>query len=418
MDRLTALYTPKQLEIYKRCLRGDWFMLINHGAKRSGKTILNNDLFLSEVKKVRERADKLGVAVPQYILSGASLGTINKNILVELYNKCGFIPKFDKFNSFELFGVKVVQTGHSTIGGLASIRGMTAFGAYINEGSLANEEVFNEILSRCSGEGARILVDTNPDYPGHWLNRDYILPETDSVLKFNFTLFDNTFLTERYVKNMLDTTPTGMYTERNIYGQWTIGEGAIFRDFDPKKHYIKQETADGLFFNRVFVGVDWGFEHHNVMVVVGATEDGRYYLLEEHSGRHKEAREWVPIALEIMKRYGEKTPFYCDGARPDNIACFVRAGINAMNGNKNVKAGIEHMAGLFKQDRLLVVESAVTLFKEEIYKYRWHPKSGKPLPEDDDCMDAVRYAVYSDYIVEDSGKGQDRSEKLRALRRL
>lgn len=52
---------------------------------------------------------------------------------------------------------------------LGRIRGMTSFGAYINEGTVANEEVFNEIKSRCSGEGARILVDTNPDQPEHWL---------------------------------------------------------------------------------------------------------------------------------------------------------------------------------------------------------------------------------------------------------
>ena len=48
---------------------------------------------------------------------------------------------------------------------------MTAFGAYINEATVANQEVFNEIKSRCSGEGARILIDTNPDNPMHWLNR-------------------------------------------------------------------------------------------------------------------------------------------------------------------------------------------------------------------------------------------------------
>lgn len=418
MDRLTALYTQKQLEIYKRCLRGDWFMLINHGAKRSGKTILNNDLFLSEVKKVRERADKLGVAVPQYILSGASLGTINKNILVELYNKYGFIPKFDKFNSFELFGVKVVQTGHSSIGGLASIRGMTAFGAYINEASLANEEVFNEILSRCSGEGARILVDTNPDYPGHWLNKDYIIPENKSVLSFNFTLFDNTFLTERYVKNMLETTPSGMYTERNIYGKWTIGEGAVYSDFNYKKHYITEEEARAVEFGRFFVGVDWGYEHNNAIVVIGASDDGKYYLLEEHSGRHQEVRDWVPTALKVQEKYGAGVPFYCDSARPDNVATFQKAGINALNANKNVNAGIEHVAGLLKQSRFFIVESKVELFKEEIYKYKWHPKSGKPIEENDDCMDAVRYALYSDYIVKSNESEQTIEDKIRNFRRL
>ena len=44
---------------------------------------------------------------------------------------------------------------------LRRIRGMSAFGAYINEGSTANNAVFKEVLSRCSEEGARVMIDTN-----------------------------------------------------------------------------------------------------------------------------------------------------------------------------------------------------------------------------------------------------------------
>ncbi|MGQ7075720.1 hypothetical protein ACUN90_30635, partial [Escherichia sp. SP-MK2] len=37
-----------------------------------------------------------------------------------------------------MFGVLVCCTGHSKISHLDTIRGMTAYGAYVNEGSLAN----------------------------------------------------------------------------------------------------------------------------------------------------------------------------------------------------------------------------------------------------------------------------------------
>ena len=142
---LSKIYTPKQIEILKACRNTDWFMLINHGAKRSGKTQLDNDLFLEELRKVRQTADQLGIDTPQYILAGYSLGNIQDNILTELSNKYGFEFKFDKYNNFNLFGVKVIQTSHGSISGLGRIRGMTAFGAYINEASLANQEVFDEI---------------------------------------------------------------------------------------------------------------------------------------------------------------------------------------------------------------------------------------------------------------------------------
>ena len=58
MIDLSQIYSKKQLEIYKKTLQDDFFILINHGAKRSGKTILNNDLFLQELI----RTSKIGRA--------------------------------------------------------------------------------------------------------------------------------------------------------------------------------------------------------------------------------------------------------------------------------------------------------------------------------------------------------------------
>src|SRR5699024_9346203 len=121
MSNVNKIYTDKQQEIYKRCISSDWFILINHGAKRTGKTILNNDLFLRELLRVREIADKQSIEKPMYIVSGATLGTIQNNILTELYNKYGIEFKFDKHNNFTLFGVYCIQAGHSTIAHLEKI---------------------------------------------------------------------------------------------------------------------------------------------------------------------------------------------------------------------------------------------------------------------------------------------------------
>lgn len=165
---LNSIYTPKQIEIMKACRNTDWFMLINHGAKRSGKTQLDNDIFLQELMRVRGIANKLGIDTPQYILAGYSMENIQDNILTELSNKYGFEFKFDRFNNFNLFGVKVVQTSHGTISGLGRIRGMTALWGIHQRG-------FSGRIRKCSmrlrpgasGPGARIIADTNPDHPEH-----------------------------------------------------------------------------------------------------------------------------------------------------------------------------------------------------------------------------------------------------------
>ena len=217
---LSDLYTPKQLDTFHFAVNNDYFMLINHGAKRTGKTVLDNDLFLYELRRIKKIAAAQGVENPQYILAGADLGALNRNVLIELSNKYGIEFHFDKFNRFKLFGVQVCCFGHSKINDLGRIRGMTAYGAYINEGTMAKQEVFDEIKSRCSGNGARMLIDTNPDNPEHWLKKDFIDKADGKIIKeVQYRLDDNTFLSERYKQNMKETTPSGMFYDRNM--SWT-----------------------------------------------------------------------------------------------------------------------------------------------------------------------------------------------------
>ena len=65
---LEQLYTTKQLSILKRSISRDWYMMINHGAVRAGKTKLDNDLFLMELHRVKRNAEEVGVKNPMYIL--------------------------------------------------------------------------------------------------------------------------------------------------------------------------------------------------------------------------------------------------------------------------------------------------------------------------------------------------------------
>jgi len=215
------LYAPKQIDVLNRVWSDDFFICGLHGAKRSGKTLVNNDVFIGELLRVREIADKHGVDEPIYILAGTASKAIQNNVLQELYNRYEIEPKFDKHGSFNFKGVKVVQVYTGSIAGLKSARGFTAYGAYVNEASLANEEVFKEIISRCSGEGARIIWDSNPDNPNHWLKQDYIGADDDMIVDFHFKLDDNTFLSDRYKNSIKAATPSGKFYDRDILGRHT-----------------------------------------------------------------------------------------------------------------------------------------------------------------------------------------------------
>lgn len=411
---LSNIYTPKQIEILKACRNTDWFMLINHGAKRSGKTQLDNDLFLAELRNVRKTADEMGIDTPQYILAGYSMGNIQDNILTELSNKYGFEFKFDKYNNFNLFGVKVVQTSHGSISGLGRIRGMTAFGAYINEASLANQEVFDEIKARCSGRNARIIADTNPDHPEHWLLKDYINSSASGIMSNHFRLDDNTFLDARYVKQIKETTPSGMFYDRGVEGLWVSGEGVVYPDFDREKHSITAEQVRQLRFDRVFAGVDWGWEHWGAIVVIGVTGK-RYYIIEEHAAQHRFIDDWILTARDIIARHGDIS-FYCDPARTEHVAAFQKAGIRAYLANNRVLSGIEAVATLMKNDLFRIVYDECPRFRDEIYKYIWKKNSGEPLKENDDVLCAIRYGIYSDITILEEMPQKERQSNAMKLK--
>ena len=402
---LNRLYTPKQIEILKRTNTEDFFILGLHGAKRTGKTVINNDIFLRELIRVRKIADNLKIKEPMYILAGVSSKTIQNNVLQEIYNRYQLDIKFDKHNSFTLFGVKVVQAFTGTIGGLGGIRGMTAFGAYVNEASLANEKVFKEIISRCSGDGARIVFDTNPDNPEHWLKKEYIDSKSENIISYHFELDDNTFLSPRYIQNIKESTPSGMFYDRDIRGLWVTGEGVVYSDFDSNKHFIN--NVDNIEFETYIAGVDWGYSHFGSITVFGIDKLNNWYLLEEHAKQFKEIDYWADVALDIKARYGNIN-FYCDSARPEHVERFRRERIRAINADKSVLSGIEEVARLIKLGRFFVVSDKVKVFKKEIYNYVWDEKTGNPVKENDDVMDSMRYAIYSHMRLKARRKGAER----------
>lgn len=393
---LSKLYTKRQLDVLNYIWNHDWFICGLHGAKRAGKTVVNNDTFVTELSRVRKIADRLGVDEPIYILAGTSSTAIQNNVLQELYNKYGFEPKYDKHGSFVFCGVKVVQVYTGSISGLKRARGFTAFGAYVNEASLANEIVFKEIISRCSGEGARVVWDSNPDNPNHWLNRDYIGKNDGKIIDFSFKLDDNTFLSKRYIDSIKAATPKGKFYDRDILGKWSVAEGAIYADYDSKIHVV-DELPD---MRRYFAGIDWGYTHYGSIVVVGEGVDNNYYLVDGVAAQFKEIDWWVEQARKLTDIYGNM-PFYADSARPEHVARFENEGFDISNANKSVIAGIELIAKLFKERKLYVKRGFVPRFFDEIFQYRWKENSTKdePLKEFDDVLDSVRYAIYSDFVI-------------------
>lgn len=396
-----AILTKKQRNVLKSYFSGGWKYLILAGAKRAGKTYINNYIFLFEIRRVAALAAQKGDKHPQYILAGFSSNTIYNNIVSSLTTQFGLDMKTDKHGHYHLFGVDIVPAYTGSARGMAAIRGMSSYGAYVNEASLAVEQVFQEIVSRCSVEHSRIIADSNPDIPTHWLKTNYIDNHNPKarIKSYSFTIDDNEFLPQDYVEAFKAATPKGVFYDRDILGLWVTGEGIVYSDFDKDTMIIDNVPSDLHY----YVGVDWGFEHKNSILVFGDDDNGNTYLVEAHVATHKFIKHWVQVAKDIQQRYGYNINFWCDSARPDNYNEFVAAGVNAFNANKSVLAGIEAVGSRMKQNKFYVLKSASKDFLDEVYQYVWNEHTGEPIKEHDDVMDATRYAIYNQH------KGNDTS---------
>ena len=394
---MNDLLTAKQQEVLHAYLQGDFKTMILTGAVRSGKTFIDNLLFLYELRRVKQQALLEGEKHPQFILAGASSGSIYNNVIASLSNQFGLDLHPDRHNHYHLYGVDITPVYTDSIRGLAGARGFTSFGAYINEASLANQAVFQEILNRCSKANAHVICDTNPDNPQHWLKKDYIDNDNpdNRTVTFNFTIDDNTFLPDDYVMQIKAATPSGMFYDRNILGLWVSGDGIVYQDFDKNKMVISEsKIPDGL---HVYCGVDWGFDHKGVITVWGDDSKGNVYLIHEYTSQFKFIDYWVNLAKKLQDKYGHSLTFWADSARPDNVTEFQRSGINCRNANKLKMPGIEKVAEFMKTGHFFISENAVDKFLDEIYQYVWDENTGEPKKENDDVMDSMRYAIFNEH---------------------
>ena len=394
--------TKKQEEVFRSFLTEKPKIMVASGAMRAGKTYVFILAYLTHIAKYKNK----GLS---FIIGGTTQSSIRRNVLDDMEIILGKSLVLDKTNAISVFGNKVYCFDGANADAWKKARGFTAAGAFLNEATALHDSFVKEVITRCSHPGAVVLMDTNPDNPTHTVKTHYIDQDGQmldsgrlNIRAFHFTLFDNDKLDPEYVESIVKSTPSGMYTDRNIHGKWVAPQGVVYADFNMHRHYISRVEANKKRFVKYFAGVDWGYEHAGSIVVCGKTQDGTVVLLEEHSAKHEEIDYWVSVAENVKRRYGNLT-FYCDSARPEHVQRFQRERLNAVNANKAVLSGIESVAKGFKTDTLFIVEDGVDLFKQEIFQYAWNERTGEPIKQWDDVLDALRYAVYSEASIQGFG---------------
>jgi phage terminase large subunit len=264
----------------------------------------------------------------------------------------------------------------------------------IEEMTDVKEEVFKMIRTRMRQPNMPGCVygATNPGTFGNWVYRCFIeTPILNSAVVYSRST-DNEYLPEEYLKD-LDTLKltNPEYYNRMVEGIWGQLEGLVY--LLPSSARIEKAPEQ---YHRVIAGLDFGYNHPTALVIIGEL-DGVYYLIDEVYRHKLSSSDVITIVREKIASHGVQT-VYCDSARPEIIEDLKRAGVPARESVKDVFAGIMYVKSLIGSGKLFILSSCTYTIRE-FDSYIWDAKSDVkeiPLKINDDCMDAVRYCVYTD----------------------
>lgn len=387
------------------------------GSVRSGKTIGS---LLRWVMYVA-RAPHGGALV----VVGKTLDTVHRNVFGPLQDPALFGPlaRLVKYTrgapTATILGrtIEIITANDARAEG--RLRGLTCAGAYVDEATLLPEAFWDQLLARLSVPGAQLFATTNPDNPGHWLRKKFILRISElNLAYFHFTIDDNHALDQDYVAS-LKKEFVGLWHRRFIKGEWVQAEGAVYDMWDPDRHVVDILPP----INRwVSLGVDYGTVNPFAGLLLGIGTGAarmdpvvrpRLYLAGEYRYDSKAARRQL-TDLEYSRRLrGWLDDFPIPhqpgarGVRPEwtvvdpSAASFLRQlyldGLTPTLADNDVLDGIRLVSSLLGNDDLQV-HSSCTGWGDEIAGYAWDDKAAalgedKPIKDNDHSLDAGRYGI-------------------------
>ena len=187
-----------------------------------------------------------------------------------------------------------------------------------------------------------------------------------------------------------------------VYDTFNIVKHTLARDILLKK--IQQNEI-----REFFLGIDWGWNHPTACLLLGIDKNGVYFVLDEFYSQKIEAEHVISWIEEKQKAYGRFFSFAnCDNARTEqNDKLRKNTNLVIYEEKPKVEDSIALVRALINYDKLFVSDICKSTLNEFV-TYRYSSESERvkvsslysgdnadlPLKMNDDCMDALRYALY------------------------
>lgn len=390
------------------------------GSIRSGKTYASILKWFAFVATAPQQGE--------LVMAGKSRDSLYRNVIAPVMSnpEFHFLRAFIRYRAGApiayIFGRRVHVLGANDSKAEGKIRGMTVVGAYIDELTMIPIEFFKQMLGRMSVQGAQMFATTNPDSPSHWLKVEYLdkLGTLPDWRRFHFTLDDNPALSAEYVAS-IKREYTGLWYKRFILGLWVAAEGAIFNMWDPDVHVHPWESMPDM---RAIlgVGIDYGTTNATAGLMLGISRElvdrhyqSRLWLIDEFRYDSRAEGGLTLPDVELSRRFRNwlhDTPHVPEGNlgaahKPrfivlDPSAASFRAqlhrdGVTTAPGNNRVGHGIQLLASLLSEGKLVVTDRCQG-FISEAPGYAWDPKAAEngddaPVKVADHSLDGGRYIV-------------------------
>lgn len=386
-------------------------VVIADGAIRSGKTVaMICGFFLWSLSTFEGET---------FILAGKTIGALKKNVIgpaLQIIEHWGlpyaYVRSGDEArlevgtNTYYLYDAHNERSQDR-------LQGLTAAGALADEAALFPRNFIEQMMGRCSVEGAKVWLNCNPESPAHYVKTELIdKAEEKRIYHLHFLMEDNLSLPaktrERYQRMF-----SGVFYRRFIRGEWALTDGLVYPQFanEPGRYIIDAPPP----IQYAVIGVDFGGtgSAHSFTLTGFTRGMGSVVVLDEYYHNNKKDGVLSPKQVEdafvdFVRRAKVRWRVYearCDSAEQTMIQgltiAAARAGLgieirNAVKGPIHDRAAFYN--SLMAQGRFSVCAgcaNTIRALKEAVYD----PK--KPLEDvrlDDgstniDSLDSMEYST-------------------------
>lgn len=345
-----------------------------------------------------------------FAICGKTVGSVRRNIInpllkiddLSIYyelkynNSDNFLTATDREsgvqNIFYVFGGK-------DEGSAALIQGLTLAGAFLDEVALMPRSFVEQALARCSIGGSKFWFNCNPESPGHWFYKEWILKADDKkALRLHFEFADNPTLTEeikeRYRRMYADSI---IFYNRFVKGLWVAADGLVY-DIDLKKIVVDKVPERGKY----YISIDYGTQNPFSMglwCVNGrtATRIKEYYYNGRKRGKQKTDEQYYQDLEKFAEGYRIEE-IVVDPSAASFIALIRdRDKFDVRKAKNDVNDGIRVTAEMLNSGAVKIHSSCEAAL-EEFTLYHWDSKKtdeDRVVKENDHAMDDIRYFCYT-----------------------